>query len=88
MREVSEVRLDPALATNEDYHEGRPGLVLRISGGGGPPRTVASGIWPRLLWARLNPTTEDLCCTKSYPIAHQCGEHRRLLQSGKPIASR
>ena len=87
MREMSEVRLDPAFATNQDYHEDRPGLVLRISGGGRPPRTVASGIWPRLPWAGLNLTTGDLCCTRSYPIAQQCGEHRRLPQAGKPVAS-
>jgi integrase len=35
---------------------------------GPAPRTVASDIWARLLWAGLNMTTEDLSCTKSYPI--------------------
>ena len=35
---------------------------------GPAPRTVAPDIWARLLWAGLNLTTEDLSCTKSYPI--------------------
>jgi len=35
---------------------------------GPAPRTVASDIWARLLWAGMNLTTEDLSCTKSYPI--------------------
>jgi integrase len=35
---------------------------------GPAPRTVASDSWARLLWAGLNLTTEDLSCTKSYPI--------------------
>jgi integrase len=35
---------------------------------GPAPRTIASDIWARLLWAGLNLTTEDLSCTKSYPI--------------------
>ena len=35
---------------------------------GPAPRTVASDIWARLLWAGLDMSTEDLSCTKSYPI--------------------
>jgi integrase len=35
---------------------------------GPAPRTVAPDVWARLLWAGLNLTTEDLSCTKSYPI--------------------
>ncbi|MFQ5859039.1 MAG: tyrosine-type recombinase/integrase [Anaerolineae bacterium] len=35
---------------------------------GPAPRTVAPDIWARLLWAGLNLTTEDLACTKTYPI--------------------
>jgi integrase len=35
---------------------------------GPAPRTVASDIWARLLWAGLNLTTEDLSCAWSYPI--------------------
>ena len=35
---------------------------------GPAPRTVASDIWARLLWAGLNLTTEDLSCSKSYPF--------------------
>ena len=35
---------------------------------GPAPRTVASDIWARLLWAGMNLTVEDLSCAKSYPI--------------------
>ncbi len=35
---------------------------------GPAPRTVASDIWARLLWAGMNLTAEDLSCAKSYPI--------------------
>ncbi len=35
---------------------------------GPAPRTITADIWARLLWAGLNLTTEDLSCTKSYPI--------------------
>lgn len=35
---------------------------------GPAPRTVAPDIWAKLLWAGLNLTTEDLSCTRSYPI--------------------
>ena len=35
---------------------------------GPAPRTVASDLWAKLLWAGLNLTMQDLACTKSYPI--------------------
>lgn len=35
---------------------------------GPAPRTVAPDTWAKLMWAGLNLTTEDLSCTKSYPI--------------------
>jgi integrase len=35
---------------------------------GPAPRTVASDIWARLLWAGLNLTPEDMSCAISYPI--------------------
>ncbi|HEC34962.1 MAG TPA: site-specific integrase [Anaerolineae bacterium] len=35
---------------------------------GPAPRTIASDIWARLLWAGLNLTAQDLSCTKSYPL--------------------
>jgi integrase len=35
---------------------------------GPAPRTVASDMWARLLWAGLNLTMEDPACTKSYPF--------------------
>jgi len=35
---------------------------------GPAPRTVAPDIWAKLVWAGLNLTTEDLSCTRSYPI--------------------
>jgi len=35
---------------------------------GPAPRPIAADMWARLLWAGLNLTTEDLLCTKSYPV--------------------
>jgi integrase len=35
---------------------------------GPAPRIIAADTWARLLWAGLNLTTEDLSCTRSYPL--------------------
>ena len=35
---------------------------------GPAPRSVASDVWARLLWAGMNLTAGDLACAKSYPI--------------------
>ena len=35
---------------------------------GPAPRTIGAEMWARLVWAGLNLTTEDLSCTKAYPL--------------------
>ena len=65
-----------------------PRLVLRKSGAGKLPRTVASDIFGETPVGRAEPDHGGSVLHQVLPIDHQCGEHRRLLQSGKPIASR